>query len=164
MRLFSSYGRLPVSFPCHGGQIPLYDNRKNTSRPTLTRSPHHPTRGRNLLQRRTRHPLFPFGFGLGYRASTLENLQIAEEDIPLDGTLSVCVTVRNTGGCEAGRRCTSTSTTMLGRVTRPIQELEGVARRGAGAGGGARGRLRASGGGIRVDDSLNGVEGRSRCF
>lgn len=120
-------GRLPVSFPRHGGQIPLYYNRRNTSRPippaTLDASPVGVTRYNDELDT----PLFPFGFGLSYTTFAYENLQIDEADLSLDGTLRVRATVRNTGD-RAGREVVQLYVRdRVGSVTRPIRELKGFA-------------------------------------
>ena len=60
-------GKLPVTFPRHTGQIPVYYNRR-------------PTSFRNHLDL-TREPLWAFGFGLSYTTFRLYEPQVASPTI-----------------------------------------------------------------------------------
>ena len=60
-------GKLPVTFPRHTGQIPVYYNRR-------------PTSFRNHLDL-TREPLWAFGHGLSYTTFSLTNLKVESPTI-----------------------------------------------------------------------------------
>ena len=99
--LFGTYnpsGKLPVSFPRHGGQLPLYYGQKHTGRgtpiPEVTWS--HYTDAPNT-------PLFPFGFGLSYTTFTYSDVRLSAREIGQGGQLLVSVTVTNSGA-RAGDR------------------------------------------------------------
>lgn len=74
--LFGDYnpsGKLPVSFPRHGGQVPLYYNVKNTGRPVNQDGMvfwSHYTDEKN-------DALFPFGHGLSYADFEYKDLKVS---------------------------------------------------------------------------------------
>jgi beta-glucosidase len=121
--LFGDYnpsGRLPVSFPRHVGQLPLYYNHKNTGRPvpqdTVFWS--HYTDAPNT-------PLYPFGFGLSYTTFRYSNLRLSRQEIGRDGELQVAVTVTN-GGNRSGTEVVQLYVRdLVGSLTRPVKELKG---------------------------------------
>lgn len=78
-------GRLPISFPRHSGQVPVYYNQ-------LPGWHAKPGRGYCDLPRT---PLFAFGEGMGYSAFAYDGLTMDEK------TLTASVRVRNTGA-QAG--------------------------------------------------------------
>ena len=65
-------GKLPVTFPRHTGQLPVYYNRR-------------PTSFRSHLDL-TREPLWPFGHGLSYTTFALTNLKVTPTTIGAGGT------------------------------------------------------------------------------
>ncbi|MFW5871449.1 MAG: glycoside hydrolase family 3 N-terminal domain-containing protein [Verrucomicrobiota bacterium] len=122
----SPCGRLPVTFPRHTGQIPIYYNHKNTGRPVEN----HPDgeKGAPGLQRYNDEfdsPLFPFGFGLTYTSFEYSDLSLDHTEIPLDGSLTAGVTVANSGNIEAKEVVQLYVRDLAGSVTRPIRELKG---------------------------------------
>ncbi len=124
--LFGDYnpsGRLPVSFPRHVGQEPLYYARKNTGRPGpepgVTWS--HYTDVSN-------EPLYPFGFGLSYTSFTYSDPKLSAAQIEPDGRLQVSVTVTNAGQRAGTEIVQLYVRDRVGSVTRPIKELKGFQR------------------------------------
>jgi len=121
--LFGAYspsGKLPVSFPRHVGQLPLYYNHKPTGRPnaldTVVWS--HYTDVPNS-------PLFPFGYGLSYARFEYSEPRLSANEIGLDDKLNITVTVKNTGK-RAGTEIVQLYTRdLVGSVTRPVKELKG---------------------------------------
>ncbi|MCX7916786.1 MAG: glycoside hydrolase family 3 C-terminal domain-containing protein, partial [bacterium] len=85
---FSPSGKLPVSFPKHPGQLPVYYHRKPVS---LT----------NKYVYLDTQPLFPFGFGLSYSSFELFNFKIEQEKIKAGKNFNVFVSIKNTGNIEA---------------------------------------------------------------
>jgi beta-glucosidase len=115
--LFGDYnpgGKLPISFPRHVGQLPVYYSRKPTSfRPYLDLS---------------REPLFPFGHGLSYTTFALENATVAPEAIGPAGRATVSVEVRNTGARAGDEVVQLYVRDRVASVTRPVKELRGFER------------------------------------
>jgi len=115
-------GKLPVSFPRHVGQLPLYYNHKNTGRP----GPHpdgmvfwsHYTDEKNT-------PLYPFGFGLSYTTFAYSDLTLSAEEIGFDENLIVSVRVKNTGSRIGTETVQLYVRDLFGSVTRPVKELKG---------------------------------------
>ncbi len=116
-------GRLPMSFPYHSGQCPIYYNRMMTGRP----KPHegqHFAYVSNYLDY-PNGPLFTFGYGLSYTTFEMSEPTLSATTLKSGETVTATVTVKNTGE-RAGKvmpqlyiRDVSAS------VTRPIQELRG---------------------------------------
>ncbi|MGC5170664.1 glycoside hydrolase family 3 N-terminal domain-containing protein [Microbacterium sp. DT81.1] len=77
-------GRLPISFPRHAGQLPVYYN---------TVRGQHGERYADLTQ----DPLFAFGEGLSYTTIEYSDLRLAETELPRDGEVHATVTLTNTG-------------------------------------------------------------------
>ncbi|HUG52712.1 MAG TPA: beta-glucosidase BglX [Vicinamibacteria bacterium] len=113
-------GKLPVSFPRHVGQLPLYYNHKNTGRPGP--SPmvfwSHYTDAPN-------DPLFPFGFGLSYTTFTISEPRLDRAVLPRDGVLRVSVTVTNSGTRAGSEVVQLYVRDVVGSRTRPVKELKG---------------------------------------
>ena len=107
-------GKLPVTFPRHTGQLPVYYNR----RPTSFRSP------LDL----PREPLWPFGFGLGYTTFALSNLKIDQPAIGVGGKAVVSVDVANTGDRAGDEVVQLYIRDVVSSVTRPTKELRGFER------------------------------------
>ncbi len=125
--LFGDYnpsGKLPVSFPRHVGQEPLYYNYKNTGRPT---SPggmvfwSHYTDSPNT-------PLYPFGHGLSYTTFGYSDPVLNTTELAMDGTLTVTFTLSNTGERAGTEIVQLYVRDLVGSNTRPVRELKGFER------------------------------------
>ena len=77
-------GRLPISFPRHAGQLPVYYNAVRGQ---------HGDRYADLTQ----DPLFAFGEGLSYTTIAYANLRLDQSSLPGDGVIRATVTLTNTG-------------------------------------------------------------------
>ncbi|RAV30904.1 beta-glucosidase BglX [Sinomicrobium soli] len=120
--LFGKYnpsGRLPVSFPRHVGQEPLYYNRKSTGRPEggeqVTYS--HYTDVAN-------DALFPFGFGLSYTHFAYGNIQLNRDSFTTGGTIMASVTVTNTGKMAGEEVVQLYLHDEVASITRPVKMLK----------------------------------------
>ena len=115
-------GRLPVSFPRHVGQMPLYYNHKKTGRPGPDPNGmvfwSHYTDERNT-------PLYPFGYGLSYTTFSYTDMKLNKTEIGFDDELSVSVTVKNTGNRAGTEIVQLYVRDLVGSVTRPVKELKG---------------------------------------
>jgi beta-glucosidase len=117
--LFGDYnpsGKLPVTFPYHVGQVPIFYSMKNTGRPM---DPNNKYTSKYLDI--PNEPLYPFGFGLSY--TTFEY-----GDISLSGTgdnLKATCTVTNSGKVAGKEIAQLYVRDLVGSVTRPLKELKG---------------------------------------
>jgi beta-glucosidase len=107
-------GKLPVTFPRHTGQLPVYYNRR-------------PTSFRSHLDL-TREPLWAFGFGLSYTSFALDELRVASPSIAPDGRSEVSVRVTNTGKRAGDEVVQLYIRDQVSSVTRPVKELRGFER------------------------------------
>lgn len=123
--LFGAYnpsGKLTATFPQHVGQIPLYYNHKMTGRPYA---------GVALDKYKSRYmdvsndPLYPFGYGLSYTTFQYGKPELSASSLPMNGTLDVKVTVRNTGNYDGEEVAQLYVRDMVGSITRPVKELKG---------------------------------------
>ncbi len=150
--LFGDYnpsGKLPVSFPRHVGQEPLYYNHKNTGRPGPSDSVFwsHYTDAPNT-------PLYPFGHGLSYTTFNYSKVTLSTPTMILrsppsgvtlrsppsgvtlrsppsgaaNGQQRVSVTVTNTGDRPGAEVVQLYIRDLVGSTTRPVKELKGFER------------------------------------
>ena len=122
--LFGDYnpsGKLPVSFPRHVGQEPLYYNAKTTGRPSSSDPKlvfwSHYTDEKNT-------PLFPFGFGLSYTTYDYSNLHLSSKKISVNNPLKASITVTNSGKHAGTEVVQLYIRDCVGSYTRPIKELK----------------------------------------
>ncbi len=116
--LFGDYnpaGRLPITFPVHEAQLPLYYNHKPTGR------------GDDYINL-TGKPLFPFGYGLSYTTFSYDDIQIDAPSISKDQTTTVRFKVTNTGDFDGDEVVQLYLRDILASVARPIMELKGFQR------------------------------------
>ena len=121
--LFGKYnpsGKLPISFPRHVGQCPIYYARKSTGR------------GNAIDQVFWSHytdesndPLFPFGFGLSYTTFEYSDLRISSENLAKDSPIKVSVDITNTGEREGSEVVQLYIQDMIASPARPVMELKG---------------------------------------
>ena len=108
-------GKLPISFPYHVGQIPVYYNHK-------------PSGGRsNWWGDYVDSPskaLYPFGYGLSYTTFEYSNLEIKVEET----NIIVSCEVRNTGQFEGDEVVQLYINDEVASTTRPVKELKGFQR------------------------------------
>lgn len=124
-------GRLPITFPRHAGQVPVYYARKNTGRPT---NPSVRKQSRYIDSSDT--PLHPFGFGLGYA-------EVGYGDPQMEGwTASVELT--NEGLADAEETVQLYLRDELSTRVRPLKELIGFTRVLVPAGGRADAKVEFS--------------------
>lgn len=121
--LFGDYnpsGKLPMTFPRHVGQVPIYYNKKSTGRPEL------PSPGEVFWSHYTdeqNSSLYPFGFGLSYTSFSFKHL-IIENNHSDDGTVSVSVEVSNTGKRKGKTTVQLYLQDEFASVTRAVKELK----------------------------------------
>ncbi len=114
-------GKLPLVFPRSEDQLPSFDSKANL----IVYDSFH---GYRLMDKLGQEPAFPFGFGLSYTTFQYSNLQLSEETIMPDESLTVSIDITNTGDL-AGEEITQLYVGYEGsRVERPKRELKGFKR------------------------------------
>jgi beta-glucosidase len=123
-------GRLPMSFPVTEGQIPVYYNRLRTGRPAedagvdLTEPPS--DHGEKYLSRYLdvpNEPLYAFGHGESYTSFAYTDVSLDAATVTADETLSVDVTVENTGDRAGTEVVQVYLRDLVGSRARPVREL-----------------------------------------
>lgn len=116
--LFGDYnpaGRLPITFPIHESQLPLYYNHKPTGR------------GDDYTNLSGK-PLFPFGYGLSYSTFEYSDLQLEKSTISSSETTSLRCKITNTGTFDGDEVVQLYIKDLYASVARPIIELKGFQR------------------------------------
>ncbi|HWQ05212.1 MAG TPA: glycoside hydrolase family 3 N-terminal domain-containing protein [Longilinea sp.] len=122
-------GKLTASWPRAEGQIPLYYAHKSTGRPadsSGTTQFEVPFLSTYLDEPNT--PLFQFGFGLSYTRFAYTDLKVETPSIPLEGTLTASVAIKNSGNRAGTEIVQLYVRDLVGSVTRPVKELKGFER------------------------------------
>jgi beta-glucosidase len=107
-------GKLPVTIPRSVGQLPSFYDVKPSAR-------------RGYLFD-TVAPLYPFGWGLSYSTFEVGEPHLSSERIGRDGSVTVSVSVRNTGSRAGDETVQVYVHQQVGSVTRPIKALKAFQR------------------------------------
>jgi len=113
--MFGDYnpaGRLPMTFPQHVGQVPLYYNFKTSGR-------------RYEYSDLEYYPLYYFGYGLSYTSFEYSNLKI---DIQPNGNVNVSANVKNVGSRAGDEVAQLYITDMYASVKTRVVELKDFER------------------------------------
>jgi beta-glucosidase len=132
----SPSGKLPVTFPRHVGQIPIYYNFRNTGKPandgTWERYDDIPVEAPQLSIGNTSHyldygfePMYPFGFGLSYSSFEYKNLKLDKESYAVKDRVKVTVELTNTGEYDASETVQLYIRDVVASRARPLKELKG---------------------------------------
>lgn len=126
--LFGNYnpsGKTVMSFPYAVGQIPVYYNHMNTSRPTTTD-------GMGNWYSRFRDipndPLYPFGFGLSYTKFAYDKLEMSAQTLGKGQKVTVSVMVKNTGAVKGEEIVQLYMRDPVATRIRPVKELKDFAK------------------------------------
>jgi beta-glucosidase len=107
-------GKLPVTIARDVGQLPMFYNRKPSSR-------------RGYIDDVTT-PLYPFGYGLSYTRFEISAPRLDKDRIGVNGTTRVHVDVKNVGGVRGDEVVQMYIRDDVSSVTRPLLELKGFQR------------------------------------
>ena len=113
-------GRLPMSFPRHVGQAPIYYARTSTGRP--------PQQPLGLFTARyidaEPGPLYPFGFGLGYGRIDYGPTLVSAAELPWSDTLTVSCEVTESAGVDVEEVVQLYVHDVAASRVRPVRELK----------------------------------------
>lgn len=112
---YNPAGRLPITFPMHEGQLPLYYNHKPTGR-------------NDDYINLTGKPLFPFGYGLSYTSFEYSDIQLEKSEILSNETVNVSCTITNLGDFDGEEVVQLYIKDVYASVARPILELKAFTR------------------------------------
>lgn len=141
----SPSAKLPISFPRHVGQIPLYYAQKPTGRPVTHENYVHmdefPMRAEQTsLGMAASHmdtyftPQFCFGFGLSYSNIEYSDINVSTHVFTPHDVVSVSAILHNTGDRDVEEIAQLYIRDVVACVTRPVKELKGFQRVKIGAG------------------------------
>jgi beta-glucosidase len=112
-------GKLPITFPRHVGQVPIFYNQK-------------PSGGKSNWYQdyvNVDHgPLYPFGHGLSYTTFEYSNFSLSTRQIEAGGVVDVSLNIRNSGTLAGDEVVQLYTCDEYGCVPRPVKELKGFAR------------------------------------
>ncbi len=112
-------GKLPVSFPQHVGQVPLFYNHK-------------PSGGRTHWQGQyvemSTRPLYPFGHGLSYTCFEYADLHITPKQVDASSVVDISFTLTNCGTRTGDEVVQLYVSDPIASVTRPVIALKGFKR------------------------------------
>lgn len=115
---YNPSGKLPMTFPQHNGQIPLYYQYKSTGRPSALGG------WCSKYKDIPIEPAYPFGYGLSYTSFTYSDIKLLPGNNK-DIHARVAVTVKNTGKYTGEEVVQLYVRDEVASITRPIKELKG---------------------------------------
>jgi len=110
--------RLPINFPRSEDQLPYFSNKDRE----IEYDMYH---GYRLADKKGHRPLFPFGFGKSYTSFEYSNLRLDKNKTGKDGSVTVSVDVKNTGGRRGEETVQLYAGVRGSGVDRPVKELKG---------------------------------------
>lgn len=112
-------GKLPISWPRSLGQVPL---------PYAQLRSHKPDWAAERYWNEDGTPLYPFGHGLSYTTFAYDGLSLSQDRIARGDSLTVRVTVTNTGDVTGDEVVQLYIHQRHGTSARPVRELKGFQR------------------------------------
>lgn len=116
-------GRLPVTWPRHGGQVPIFYGQRPSGRPSRAGE-----RFSSSYLDVPATPQFSFGHGLSYSRFTLHDLACIPRSVNAGDTVEVSVAVHNEGAVAGEATLFLFVRDVVASVARPVLELKGVRR------------------------------------
>ena len=118
---FNPTGRLPVSWPRHVGQVPIFYNELPSGRP-FAPGVHYSSTYLDAPPT----PQFPFGHGLSYSRFSLFDLHCEPTRVEGDDTIDVSVAVHNESVLDGEATVFLFVRDPVASIARPLLELKGV--------------------------------------
>ncbi|SFS54429.1 glycoside hydrolase family 3 N-terminal domain-containing protein [Paenibacillus sp. BC26] len=123
---FNPSGRLTMSFPVHGGQVPVYYNHFRTGRPVTQANTQQKFISKYIDG--PNEPLYPFGYGLSYSRFAYGEVKLNANVMELDGSITASVNVSNVGSLAGIETVQLYIQDVCGSIVRPVKELKGFTR------------------------------------
>ena len=117
-------GKVPMSFPKAEGQVPLYYDHPSTGRPKKNTDDEYLPFVSNYIDCGNL-PLYSFGHGLSYTNFSYKTLELDKKEMGKGDTLTVTVTVKNTGSRPGKETVQLYLRDKVASVVRPVQQLIG---------------------------------------
>lgn len=118
---YNPSGKLPMSFPRHVGQCPIYYNHFSTGRPTNSEN--------NVFWSHysdsEKTPQWPFGFGLSYTIFAYGTPVLSKATYVQGEPVEVQVSITNTGNYAGSEVVQLYMHDHYARIARPVKELKG---------------------------------------
>src|SRR5262249_37630724 len=112
-------GKLPITFPRHVGQVPVFYNHKPSGRFSNWFTDY-------ISEKVT--PLYPFGHGLSFTHFSYSDLVIARETATQGETVDISLQVTNTGPVAGDEVVQLYVRDVYASSPRPVRELKGYQR------------------------------------
>jgi len=122
-------GKLPISWPRHVGQVPIFYSQRPTGRPARA--------GERLTSAYLDVPVTPqfcFGHGLSYSSFRLHDLRCTPHAVGVTESVEVSLCVDNDSTLDGAAVIFLFTRDPLASISRPLLELKGVRRIALGAG------------------------------
>ncbi|WP_298767528.1 beta-glucosidase BglX [uncultured Polaribacter sp.] len=121
---YNPSGKLPMTFPKHVGQVPIYYNYKNTGRPKTSDHDANTVFWSHYGDI-SNEPLYEFGYGLSYTTFTYNNLKLSAKSLDKKGNIKVTFTLKNTGNYKGKEVVQLYIQDLYASIIRPVKELKG---------------------------------------
>jgi beta-glucosidase len=115
-------GKLPITWPRNGGQIPIYYAHN------LTQSPETDPDFKSRYWDLPTSPQYPFGYGLSYTTFSYSNLKVSDATPKLGGQFEVTAEVQNIGSRAGDTVAQLYIHQQAGSASRPVRQLKGFER------------------------------------
>jgi len=112
-------GKLPLTFPRHVGQLPIFYNHKPSGRRSYWYG--------DYVSEKVA-PLYPFGYGLSYTSFEYSNLTIQRTQATQGESLDVSFNITNTGPVAGDEVVQLYIRDEFATIPRPVKELKGYQR------------------------------------
>jgi beta-glucosidase len=130
---FNPSGKLPVTWPRHGGQVPIFYGQRPSGRPSRAGE-----RFSSSYLDVPAAPQFAFGHGLSYSRFALHDLACNPRSVNAGDSVEVSVAVHNEGAVAGEATLFLFVRDVVASISRPVLELKGVHRMTLGPGERAR--------------------------
>ena len=119
---FNPSGKLPVTFPFHEGQVPIFYNYRRSSHPFTAgdKDDRYSATYRDVQNQ----PLYPFGFGLSYTSYSYGDVELSAKSFSKGESLTAKIKVTNTGKIKGSEIVQLYIKDVVCSVSRPIMELK----------------------------------------
>ena len=116
-------GKLPLTWPRHEGQVPIFYGQRPSGRPTQTG-----VRYTSSYLDMPATPQFPFGHGLSYSRFALSDLRCNPSRVRAGDRIEVSVTIQNDSSVDGETTLFLFVRDLIASVARPLLELKEVCK------------------------------------